>query len=148
MRKIVLSMMVVGALLTTSCKGEKKEDEKKVTTEVKKEVEEVKKEVEVAVDSLKKDAKEIKEGVESALEGVTIPKFEDEKVTEHLKAYAVHAKEYIEAKGDVVKNSELAKKSVEFAKKSKQMLSTLDEEAAAKFKSAMTAIQSKMAPGK
>lgn len=137
MKKVLLSMLVVGALVSTSCKSDKKEM-KEATTEMKKEVE----------TKMEETTKEVSDMMDSAIEGVKIPKFEDEKVTEFLTHYANHAKTYIENKGDVIKNSKLAKESVEFAKKSKEILSNLDEKSAAKFKSTMNAIQSKMAPAK
>ena len=143
MKKIVLSALVVGALLV-SCKSEKKEAQK-TTEEVKTEV---KQEVNNVETKLEEGTKKVSDMLESALEGVSIPKFEDPKVGEFLQGYATHAKEYIEAKGDVLKNAKLAKKSVEYATKAKDIVANLDEESTAKFKSVMSAIQSKMAPAK
>jgi PBP1b-binding outer membrane lipoprotein LpoB len=140
MKKILLSVMVVGALLATSCKGEKKEVTN-VTEEVKTEVEKVDVKVEEAT-------KEVSNMIDSALEGVHIPKFENEAVTEHLQSYATYAKDYIAAKGDVLKNAKLAKKGVELVSKGKELLGSLDAESAKKFKGVMNAIQSKMAPAK
>ena len=144
MKKIVLSVLVVGALLVTSCKGEKKDAKEAVEgakTEMKKEV----KKVEEKVEEVKK---EVSDMVDSALDGIKIPNFENAEVTKHLQSYASYAKDYIAAKGDVLKNAKLAKQGVELAKKGKELLGSLDAESAKKFKSVMSAIQSKMAPAK
>ncbi|MCI2229061.1 hypothetical protein MC378_07770 [Polaribacter sp. MSW13] len=142
MKKIVLSVFVVAALLITSCKGEKK-DAKEVVEGAKTEI---KKEAEKVETKLVETKKEVSDKIESALEGVSIPKFENIEVTKHLESYATYAKEYIAAKGDVLKNAKLAKEGVELAKKGKEILASLDDESAKKFKSVMNAIQSKMAP--
>ncbi len=84
--------------------------------------------------------------IKSALDGISIPKFEDPKVGEFLQGYASHAKNYIEAKGDVLKNAKLAKKSLDYAAKAKTIVTNLDGESVKKFKGVMSAIQSKMAP--
>ena len=88
------------------------------------------------------------EAVESALDGVTIPSFDNKEVEEHLKSYATYAKDYIAAKGDVVKNAALAKKGVELANKGAELVKNLDDEGKKKFNSVMSAIQAKMAPAK
>lgn len=142
MRKIVLSMMVVGALLATSCKGEKK-DAAKTTEEVKTEVT---KEAEKVETKVTEATKEVSEMVESALEGISIPKFENAKVTEHLQSYASYAKEYIAAKGNVLKKPALVKKGAELLAEGKGLVADLDDKSVAKFKSVMNKIQSKMAP--
>lgn len=142
MKKIVLSMMVVGALLATSCKSEKKDAVKakeEVKTEITKEVEKVETKVEEAT-------KKVSEMVESALEGISIPKFENEKVTEHLQSYAAYAKDYIASKGDVLKKPALVKKGAELLAQGKSLISGLDAKSATKFKNVMSQIQSKMAP--
>jgi hypothetical protein len=142
MRKILLSVMVVGALLATSCKGEKKaatETVEEVKTEVTKEVEKAKTKVEGTV-------KEVSDMVESALDSVSIPRFENEKVTEHLQSYATYAKDYIASKGNVLKKPALVKKGADLLLQGKSLMANLDDKSAAKFKSVMSAIQSKMAP--
>ena len=148
MRKIVLSMFVVGALLATSCKGEKKE----VKEEMKEVTTEVKEEVEATVDSLKTEAKEATEEVSdaatSALEGVTIPDFSNAALTENLKSYAAYAKEYIGAKGDVGKISAMAAKGSELLAKGKELAAGLGADEMKKYTSVLSAIQSKMAPAK
>lgn len=145
MKKVILSVFVVGALLATSCK-KAKEDAK----DVKDAVEEVANDAaEATEDAATKTVEAVEEAVEtvkSAIEGITIPEFEDPKVGEFLQTYSQHAKDYIEAKGDVVKNAELAKKSVELATQAKDIVANLDEEAAKKFNSTLAAIQAKMAP--
>lgn len=141
MKKIVLSMMVVGALLATSCKGEKKEVKdaaKEVVTKVEKETEKV-------VEDTKKVVLDM---VDSALEGVKIPTFSNEAVTENLKAYASYAKEYIDAKGNLAKITAMATKGADLLKKGKELAAKLDEKEMAKYKSVLSAIQSKMAPAK
>jgi hypothetical protein len=141
MKRILLSVLVVCALVVTSCKSEKKESKdalKEVTTEVEKEVEEV--------EEVEEITNEVSKMVASALEGITIPEFENEEVTKHLQMYSSYAKDYIAAKGDVLKNAKLAKQGVALAVKGKELLGSLDAESATKFKSVMNAIQSKMAP--
>jgi len=137
MKKIVLSIFVVGALLATSCKGEKK-DVKSITKEV---VTEVKKEVVTKVEDVKKE-------VVSALEGVTIPSFSNAAVTENLTQYAAYAKDYIAANGNVVKIAGMAKKGADLLAKGKELASKLDVKEMTSYKSVLSAIQSKMAPAK
>lgn len=135
-------MMVVGALLATSCKGEKKEATKTVEgakTEVTKKAEKVEAKTEEAT-------KEVSGMVASALEGISIPKFENAKVTEHLQSYASYAKDYIAAKGDVLKKPALVKKGAQLLAQGKNLVANLDDKSVAKFKSVMSKIQSKMAP--
>ena len=141
MKKIVLSVMVVGTLLATSCKGEKK-DVKDAAKEV---VTKVEKETEKVVEETKK---EVSEMIESALEGVKIPSFSNEAVTENLKAYASYAKEYIAANGNLGKISAMASKGAGLLAKGKELASKLDEKEMAKYKSVLSAIQAKMAPSK
>lgn len=155
MKKVILSVFVVGALLATSCKKAKEEakevKETTVETVVKGTEEAADKAAETvdkAVEGAEKAVDKAVEAVESALEGVSIPSFGNEKVEEHLKNYASYAKEYIAAKGDVLKNAKLAKKGVELAAKGKELMGTLDAEGVKKFNSVMSAIQSKMAPAK
>ncbi|MGG6231710.1 hypothetical protein [Tenacibaculum sp. SDUM215027] len=142
MKRVILSVFVVGALLATSCKNTKEEAKDAVET-VEKATEEAK---EAATEETKEATEEAAKAVGSAIEGVEIPEFEDPKVGEYLQSYAEYAKTYIDAKGDVVKNSELAQKGVELAKKSQDILGNLSQEDAVKFSEVMTAIQSKMAP--
>ena len=145
MKKVILSVFVVGALLATSCKNAKEEakDAKDAVEEVANDAAEA---TEDAATKTVEAMEEAVESVESAIEGITIPEFEDPKVGEFLQTYSQHAKDYIEAKGDVVKNAELAKKSVELATQAKDIVANLDEEAAKKFNGVMSAIQAKMAP--
>lgn len=152
MKKILLSMAVI-ALLATSCKKAKEagSDLKDATVEATDKATDVAKDaakvVQEGAENVVEDVKQAVSGnTDSALEGVSIPEFENAEVTKHLKAYATYAKDYIAAKGDVLKNAKLAKEGVELAKKGKELLANLNEESAKKFKSVMSAIQSKMAP--
>lgn len=138
MKKIVLSMMVAVAMLVTSCKTEKKES---VKQDVKETTQEVKKEV-------KETTKEVAKEIESAIEGVKIPKFDNEKVTENLKSYAEYAKKYIDAKGDVLKNAKLIKEGKDLLEQGKELVKNLDEKAVKQYNKALRAIQAKMAPKK
>ena len=144
MKKIVLSIFVIGALVITSCKSEKK-DVKEVTKEVKKEVvkteEAVKEETKNVVDKVKKE-------IASALEGVTIPEFSNEAVTKNLQAYAKYAKDYVAANGNVVKITAMAAKGASLMKEGKALASKLDASELTKYKSVLSQIQSKMAPSK
>lgn len=141
MKKVILSLFVVGSLMATACKNAKEAEEK-----AKEATETVVEKTEEAKETVVEKAEEAVKTVETALEGVTIPEFEDPKVTEHLKSYADYAKKYIEAGGDVVKNVDLAKTGTELAAKSKEIVANLDEEATKKFNSALNAIMAKMAP--
>ncbi len=151
MKKVILSVFVVGALLATSCKKEKEavKDTAETTVEtVEKAATETKDATTKVVEGAEAAVDKATEAVKSALDGVTIPSFGNEKVEAHLNNYATYAKEYIAAKGDVLKNAELAKKGVELAAKGKELVGTLDAEGVKKFNSVMSAIQSKMAPAK
>lgn len=151
MKKVILSALVAGSLIATSCKKAKEEADKAVetTTEaVDKAADATKEAATKAVETTTEAVDKAKEAVQSALEGVTIPNFDNEKVEQHLKDYATYAKDYIAAKGDVVKNTELAKKGVELATKGAELVKTLDAEGVKKFNSVISAIQAKMAPAK
>ena len=128
--------MVVGALLATSCKGEKK-DVKDATTEV---VTKVEKEVEKAETKMEETKKEVSDMIESALEGVKIPSFSNEAVTENLKAYASYAKDYIAADGNLGKISAMATKGAGLLAKGKELASKLDVKEMAKYKSVLYTI--------
>ncbi|CAM1366537.1 conserved hypothetical protein [Tenacibaculum sediminilitoris] len=149
MKKVILSVFVVAALLATSCKNTK-EEAKDATEDAVEVVENAAEEAEdattEAVEDTKEAIEEAADAIESAIEGITIPEFKDPKVGEYLQSYSQYAKDYIDAKGDVVKNAELAKKGVELATQAKDIVQNLDQEAAKKFNNVMTAIQSKMAP--
>lgn len=173
MKKIVVSAFVVAALLVTACKSEKKEGTdalNEVKSEVKKTSDMLETEAEKATEMIKTETEEATEKatemvqsetekasdkmeeaqgmIKSALDGIEIPKFENEVVTKHLESYASYAKEYIASKGDMLKNAKLAKEGVALATKGKELLGSLDAESAQKFKNVMSAIQSKMAPAK
>lgn len=148
MKKVILTMCVAGALLATSCKNAKEETKDATVEAVETATDKAEEATTKAVETTEAAAKEATEAVKSTLEGVTIPEFKDPKVGEYLKSYSEYAKAYIDAKGDVLKNTELATKATELATKAGEITGSLDAEAAVKFSEVMTAIQSKMAPAK
>ncbi|WP_442265330.1 hypothetical protein ACSIGC_13475 [Tenacibaculum sp. ZS6-P6] len=154
MKKVILSVFVVGSLLATSCKQAKeaKEEVKEATETVVEKTGDaantVVEETKEVVEEAKEVVEEAVKTVESAIEGVTIPEFKDPKVGEHLKAYSEYAKEYIAEGKDAYKNVALVKKGADLLAKGKEIVGGLDEEASKKFNSVMTAIQAKMAPAK
>ena len=81
----------------------------------------------------------------SALSGVNIPVLSNRAVTENLTAYAANAKELIAAKGNVIKTTKLAKKGAELLDEGKKLSSKLKPAELTKYKSALSAIQSKIA---
>ncbi|OAD45753.1 hypothetical protein [Polaribacter atrinae] len=139
MKKIVVSIFVLGALVFSSCKSETKE-----VKEVVVETETVNKEELELIDE-EEIEEEVSESLTSAIEGVTIPNFSNEEVTQNLLGYAQYAKNYIEANGDFVKITGMASKGASLLKKGKELTSTLDEGELAKYKSVLSAIQEKMA---
>ncbi|MEE9407110.1 MAG: hypothetical protein V3V28_03435 [Polaribacter sp.] len=154
MKKVLLSMAVV-ALLATSCKEAKKgaTDLKDATVETTgKAVEATKDAGTTVVDGAKDAANAVVDKaqgmVESALEGVSIPEFANEAVTKNLTEYAAYAKDYIAANGNLGKISALAPKGAALLVKGKELASKLDVKELAKYKSVLSAIQSKMAPSK
>ena len=151
MKKVILSVFVAGTLLATGCKKaqEAGKDMKDATVEAADKAGDVVAEgADKVVDGAKDLADKAGDMLESAIEGVTIPKFEDPKVGEHLQAYTAYAKEYIAAGTDAYKNAGLVKKGADLLAKGKAIVANLDEDSAKKFKSVMSAIQSKMAPAK
>ena len=140
MKKIVLSIFVIGVLVFTSCKSEKKEV-KEVETEVV-QTEEVKKE------EVKEAVEETKKVLTSALEGITIPSFSNEAVSKNLLEYAQYAKNYIDANGNLAKITGMAAKGATLLKEGKALASKLDASELTKYKSVLSQIQSKMAPSK
>ena len=167
MKKVILSALVVGALLATSCK-KAKEGANAVVDGAEAVVD---KGAEVVtdganavadgagavVDGVKEGANAVAEGAEnladkagsaikSAVAGVDIPEFEDPKVGEHLQAYSEYAKDYIAKGADAYKDAALVQKGADLLAKGKEIVGGLDAESAAKFNSVVKAIQSKMAP--
>mgnify|MGYP000076600563 CR=1 FL=1 len=138
MKKIVLSILVIGAVVFTSCKSEKKEV-KEVEKEVVKTEKVVKEEVKVV-------ETEVKKGLTSALEGITIPNFSNEAVSKNLLEYAQYAKNYVDAKGNLAKITGMAAKGASLLKEGKVLASKLDASELTKYKSVLSQIQSKMAP--
>ncbi|PQJ71884.1 hypothetical protein [Polaribacter butkevichii] len=177
MKKIVLSLLVVGSLLATSCKEAKKgaTDLKDATVETAGKAADATTEAAGAVAEGAKEAagtvaegatdaaNAVVEGAENAVEGVkdavsdakdsalagiTIPSFSNEAVTKNLTEYAAYAKDYIAANGNLAKISALAPKGAALLAKGKELASKLDAKEMAKYKSVLSAIQSKMAPSK
>ena len=141
-------MCVAGALLATSCKKEKEETKETMVETVKKAAEKNKEAATKTVEEIETVVKETKEAVKSAIEGIEIPEFNSPKAAKFLQSYSQYAKDYIAAKGDVLKNAKLAKRGVELAGEGKKIATTLDAKGVKKFNSVMVAIQSKMAPAK
>lgn len=160
MKKIILSMLVAGSLLATSCKGTKKDvtDLKNATVEAadkaaaatkdaaNKVVDGTKEVVGDAVDATKDGVNAVKDGAEKMIYGVKIPEFSNPAVTKNLTDYANYAKDYIDAKGNLGKISAMASKGQELAKKGAELIPTLSADDQAKYSKALTAIMSKMAP--
>lgn len=155
MKKIVLSVLVAGSLLATACKEAKKgaNELKDATVET---VENVATSTTDAANTVADGAKDAAnavvdkatEMVSSALDGVSIPAFANEAVTENLKAYAAYAKDYIAANGNLGKISAMASKGASLLAKGKELAADLSTEDLAKYKSVLSAIQAKMAPSK
>lgn len=133
MKKVILSALIVSSVLAISCKQAK---------------EETKNAVEAAVEKTEEVAGEVAKSVESALDGVSIPSFDNKEVEDHLKNYATYAKECIAAKGDALKSASIAKKGAELASKGAELIKNLDAESKEKFNSVMSAIQAKMSASK
>ncbi len=153
MKKVILSTLIIGAVLATSCKKAKEEADKAVDAAAEVTEKTAEAVTDAATDATTKvveKAEEVvdkaAESVKSTIDDITIPSFDNEKVEQHLKNYAAYAKEYIAAKGDVVGNSDLAKKGIELASKGSELLKTLDAESVKKFNGIISAIQAKMAP--
>lgn len=162
MKKVILSALVVGSLLATSCKEAKEagKDLKETTETVAKEGAKVVKDgAEAVADGVKEGAEAVADGakdlaakatetVTSAVEGVTIPEFEDPKVGEHLKSYSEYAKDYIAAGADAYKDVAIVKKGAELATQGAEIVKGLDATAKAKYDGVITALKAKMAPAK
>lgn len=101
--------------------------------------------VEGAKDAAKHMTDKASDMANSALSGVNIPVLSNRAVTENLTAYAANAKELIAAKGNVIKTTKLAKKGAELLEEGKKLSSKLKPAELTKYKSALSAIQSKIA---
>ncbi len=138
MKKVILSVLIVGSLLATSCK-KAKEGAKSVkeTTEtvVNKTAEGVETATEVANQAVK--------SAESLVAGIEVPSFNNEEVDNYVKSFAEYAKAYIDAKGDVLKG-DLSKKGQELASKASGVISKLNADDAKKLSDFMTGLQAKM----
>lgn len=155
MKKIVLSVLVVGSLLATSCKEVKKgaTDLKDATVETTNSAAAATTEAAGAVvDGAKATTDAVVDkaasAVTSALAGIEIPSFANEAVTKNLTEYAAYAKDYLAANGNVAKITALAAKGQELAKKGAELIPSLSKEDQAKYSKTLTAIMSKMAPAK
>ena len=170
MKKIVLTVLVAGSLLATSCKEVKKgaSDLKDVTVETTSNaagtvVDGAKDATNAVVDGAKDatnavvdEAKDATNAVvdkasgmiNSAIGGVSIPSFANEAVTKNLTEYAAYAKDYIAANGNLAKISALAPKGAALLAKGKELSSKLDATELAKYKSVLSAIKAKMSPAK
>ena len=160
MKKVILSALVVGSLLATSCKKAKEAGQDlKAGTEavVNKGAEAVKDGANAVVDGAKDGANAVVDGakdladkagaaVQSAIDGVSIPTFADPKVGEHLQAYSEYAKDYIAKGKDAYKDAALVQKGADLLAQGKEIVKGLDAESATKFNSVVKAIQAKMAP--
>lgn len=138
MKKVILSVLVAGSLLATSCKNEKKEG-----NDLKENIENVATDVKEGATKATEAANEAVKAVESAVAGISIPNFEDPKLTEYVKSYAEYAKEYIDAKGDVLKNG-LGEKGAKLAEQAKTAFSNLSESDTKKYTEFMSKISAKM----
>lgn len=155
MKKVILSALIVSSVLAISCKQAKEETKNAVEAAVEKTegaVDKVSESVENAAtkvaEKTEEVAGEVAKSVESALDGVSIPSFDNKEVEDHLKNYATYAKECIAAKGDALKSASIAKKGAELASKGAELIKNLDAESKEKFNSVMSAIQAKMSASK
>lgn len=157
MKKVVLSVLVASSLMATSCKKAKEAGKETVNATEKVATEAVKKTEEVvdAHTADMADASEVEtvKKVEAAVAaakslGIDIPTFDKAELTQNLGDYALYAKDYIAAKGNVAQISKLAPKGAELLKKGQELLKGADAATVTKFNTALTALQSKMAPAK
>lgn len=145
MKKVILSVLVAGSLMATSCKKAKEAGSDAVKATEKVATEAVKKTEEV----VKKTAEELK--LETAVAaakamGIDIPSFENSNLTQNLADYAGYAKDYLAANGNVAEITKLAPKGAEILAKGQELLKSADAETVKKFSTVLTAIQAKMAP--
>lgn len=150
MKKVILSVLVVGALMTTSCK-KTKEVSKDVVNKTEKVVEGVVDghEANMADAAETEAVKKLETALAVARSmGVDIPSFDKPELTQNLADYAVYAKEYLTARGDNAAITKLAPKGAELLKKGQELLKGVDAATVTKFTTVLTAIQSKMAPTK
>ncbi len=137
MKKLGISILVIAALVITSCKNETKKEINEETTEIGNEINEG---LEEAGDELN----EFGNNVKSAFDDITIPEFDDEKAEAHLKSYAAYVKTQMDKGAENIKNSEFAKETEEFAEKSEMYMKNLSAEAKASFKATMDKIDAKV----
>ncbi len=146
MKKVILSVLVVGSLLATSCK-KLKEGAKSVkeTTETVAD-----KATEVATDAIAETKGAVEattekttDAVKNLVGNIAIPSFGNEEVDSYVKKYAEYAQEYIAAKGNVLKG-DLAKKGQELATKAQGITSKLNADDAKKLNDFLSGLQAKM----
>lgn len=152
MKKVILSAFVVGSLVATSCK-KAKEVSKDAVNKTEKVAKETVKKVEKVIDTNVGEVSAASKKLNAAIEvakgmGVNIPSFEKPELTQNLADYAVYAKDYIAAKGNVAAITKLAPKGAELLKKGQELLKGADDATVKKFKTVLTALQAKMAPSK
>lgn len=133
MKKAVLSMFLVGALVSTSCKGK---------TETKEEVKEVETEVvtETETELIVEDPSEV------GFVDITIPEFSNDAVVENLKSYALYARDYIAADGNVAKITGMAATGKKLLDEGREMVAKLPKEDQDNYAKVIAQIQAKMAP--
>lgn len=137
MKKLGLSILMMAALVISSCKNETKKDIKEETTEIGNEINE-------GLDEAGKELNEFGEDVKSAFDDITIPEFDDEKAEAHLKSYAAYVKSQMDKGAENIKNSEFAKETKEFADKSEKFMENLSAEAKESYKATMAKINEKV----
>lgn len=137
MKKLGLSILMMAALVISSCKNETKKDIKEETTEIGNEINE-------GLDEAGKELNEFGEDVKSAFDDITIPEFDDEKAEAHLRSYAAYVKTQMDKGAENIKNSEFVKETKEFAKKSEMYMENLGEDAKASFKATLDKIDAKV----
>lgn len=154
MKKIVLPVLVAGALLATSCK-----ETKKAGNEIEKAADKTVKATEKATEKVTEGAKDLAEGakelaneagdkIKSLFDGVDMPDLKNEKLEKNLEDYANYAKEYIAVKGNIAKNPKLVTKGANILKEGQELLKTADAKTVNLYNKTLQAIQSKMAPAK
>ncbi|MDB2385255.1 hypothetical protein N9V96_02155 [Polaribacter sp.] len=129
MKKIVLTALVAGSILLSSCKDSTKQKVKDKMDEV--------------GNSIEKGYEETKTNVSTAFNDINIPEFEDEKAEAYLNDYANHIKKSMDAGVENFKNSEFVEETNNFANRSKEVMMNLDEDAQKKFNETKAKIDAK-----
>ncbi|MBU3010768.1 hypothetical protein KO506_05105 [Polaribacter vadi] len=137
MKKLGLSILIMAALVITSCKNETKKDIKEETSEIGNEINE-------GLDEAGKELNEFGEDVKSAFDDITIPEFDDEEAEANLRSYAAYVKSQMDKGAENIKNSEFAKETNEFADKSEKFMENLGAEAKESYRATMAKINEKV----